>query len=73
MMKMVKVVDYSRPYTGKDGKTRPSVNFYVVVNMGEKEQRLAIRPSFSRDYALFDAISETKIIKSECEVTEEVK
>lgn len=64
-MKMIKVVDYNRPFTGKDGKVRPSVNFYVEVMMGEKKTRLAIRPSFSRDYALFDSISVCEIRKSD--------
>lgn len=71
-MKMIKVVDYRRPFTGKDGKVRPSVNFYVESQMGEKVVRLAIRPSFSRDYALFDAISNIEIRKSDGSVDNSV-
>lgn len=64
-MKVLKVVDYSRQFTGKDGKLRPSTNFYLVTSFGDKETRLAFRPSFSRDYPLFDAVAQTSIIKSE--------
>lgn len=67
MMKILKVVDYTRPYKGKDDKMRPSVNFYIVTTMGDREMRLAIRPSFSRDYQLFDAIAQTEIRKPACD------
>lgn len=72
-MYLEKVVDETRPYVSKkDGKTRPSVNYYLVADVGNdqgvKQVRISILPKFSdsqRDWFSLDVISKLRHIKAE--------
>lgn len=69
-MKLIKIVDHTRPWKGKDGKERPSTNFYIEFdNDSGRTVRVAIRPSFdgARDSAMLDSQADIRVIKSDKE------
>lgn len=43
----MKVISKKHTYTGADGEEKVGYNYYLVLDNGS---RLAIKPSFSRDY-----------------------
>ena len=70
MLKLLKIVNYRRCWTGKDGKERPNVNFYLVLPLPNgEEKRVAIVPAFAdkrpSDYTLLDSCAEKVIIKKD--------
>lgn len=64
-MKVLKVVDYTKPYKGSDGKTRPNTNYYLIETVNGKDIAIAIRPSFGNGRAALDILCETRIVKNE--------
>lgn len=61
-VRFVKRVDYTKMWKGKDGKERPSVRFYSIVNLSGKEVWLAFEPTkFS--FSQYDLISEIEVIR----------
>ena len=53
-MKIIKVIS-KKTYVAKNGKTYHHQNYSIVLQNGK---RIAIRPSFSKDYATLDAVAE---------------
>lgn len=64
-MKVLKVIDYTKPYKGKDGKERPNTNYYLIETVNGKDIAIAIRPSFGNGKAALDILCETRVKKSE--------
>lgn len=52
-LEIVKVVNVSKTYTAKNGKTYTNVNYYVVFN----GTWVAIRPSFKGGYKALDLMA----------------
>lgn len=53
-MKVIKVIS-KQTYTAKNGKTYHYNNYAIVLPNGRKVQ---IKPAFSKDYAILDAVAE---------------
>lgn len=53
-MKIIKVIS-KQTYVAKNGKTYHYNNYAIVLQNGK---RIAIKPSFSKDYATLDAVAE---------------
>jgi len=53
-MKLIKVIS-NKTYVAKNGKTYHYQNYFIVLQNGK---RIAIRPSFSKDYAILDIVAE---------------
>ena len=53
-MKIIKVIS-EKTYEAENGKTYHYQNYFIVLQNGK---RIAIRPSFSKDYATLDAVAE---------------
>lgn len=56
-IKIIKVVNKSKTYQDKNGKSHPQVNYYIVVN----NSWIAFRPSFSKGYTQLDLVCETRV------------
>lgn len=48
-IKLEKVVNYRKPYLGKDGKERPSTALYLVFPTPNGEKRVCIKATFAKD------------------------
>lgn len=53
-MRIIKEIS-KKTYTGKNGKTYHYQNYSIVLQNGK---RIAIRPTFSKDYAILNAVAE---------------
>lgn len=51
---IIKHVDKTKLYKDKNGKMRPTTNYYLVLDNGTS---ICIRPSFDRDYPKLEVVS----------------
>lgn len=65
-MKVLKVINKNKTFTGKDGKEHFDVTYYVCFDLSGAPKYIAIDPHFKdskRDWYLLDAIAERQIIE----------
>lgn len=64
-MKLIKVIDYKRTWVSKkDGKERPSVRIYLVINVNGNETWVAIGnplKDYQRNWAVLESACEVII------------
>lgn len=51
----MKLISKQHTYEGKDGIEKLGYNYYIVLDNGN---RIAIKPSFSKDYSILFLLSE---------------
>lgn len=57
-MKLVKVINYEKKWKGKDGRERPSVNFYFCYeNDAGEEKYICVKPHFKNDIYRMNALA----------------
>lgn len=56
-MEIVKVIDSSKTFVGRDGNLRKSVNYFLVVDVNGVPHSIAIRPSFPNGRAVLDLVA----------------
>lgn len=75
-MNLVKIVNYEKPYKGKDGKDHPSVNYYLEFSLATdngglgKTSRISIVPKFDkslRDWYALDTVAELRVVGKKAE------
>lgn len=68
-LKIEKIVNYRKPYLGRDGKERPSTSYYLVVPFENGEKRVCIDAKFAKDRpsdrVILDLVAITVIIRDE--------
>lgn len=62
-VKFIKSVDYTRPWIGKDGVSRPSVRYYLVAVVNGNEVWEAIKPAFAKahNWPTIDKFAELRV------------
>ena len=68
-MKLVKIIS-NKTYIGNDGNTYHYNNYAILLDNGKKIQ---IRPAFSNDYVILNAIAEVIDERKEAKKIEKVK
>jgi len=68
-MKLVKIIS-DKTYIGDDGNTYHYNNYAILLDNGRQIQ---IRPAFSNDYVILNAIAELIDLRKEVKKTEKVK
>lgn len=68
-MKLIKIIS-DKTYIGNDGNTYHYNNYAIMLDNGRKIQ---IRPAFSKDYAILNAIAELIDLRKEAKKTKKVK
>lgn len=61
-MKVVKLINYNKTWKGKDGKDRPSVNYYLEYDILGETKSLCITNKFPRDFLKLDVIAVVRVI-----------
>ena len=69
-IKLEKIVNYRKPYMGKDGKERPSTQLYLVIPLpNDGEKRIAIKPAFGdkrpSDYTYLEMVAKVVTLRPE--------
>ncbi|HKM40263.1 MAG TPA: hypothetical protein VJZ99_00030 [Patescibacteria group bacterium] len=68
-MKIVKIIS-NKTYIGKDGNTYHYNNYAILLDNGRQIQ---IRPAFTKDYTILNAIAELIDLRKEAKKTKKTK
>lgn len=66
-MKLIKVIDYTRPWTYEGKNYDCTVHYYLIADVNGKEIKIPVRPLYAkndRDWATLDILADIVMIGS---------